>query len=44
MYLDESGVVEILKFMNRKGNINILDFLMSFLESMNIKSIFVNFL
>lgn len=44
MHLDESGVAEILKFMNRKGNTNTSDSLMSFLESMNIKSIFVNFL
>ena len=44
VHLDESGVAEILKFMNRKGNTNTSDSLMSFLESMNIKSIFVNFL
>ncbi|HBF8411146.1 glycosylating toxin TcdB [Clostridioides difficile] len=44
VHLDESGVAEILKFMNRKGSTNTSDSLMSFLESMNIKSIFVNFL
>lgn len=42
VYLDENGVAEILKFMNKKGSTNTSDSLMSFLESMNIKSIFIN--
>ncbi|UUV16739.1 TcdA/TcdB pore-forming domain-containing protein [Clostridioides difficile] len=38
--LDENGVSEILKFMNKKGSANTSDSLMNFLESMNIKNIF----